>query len=453
MALPTLPRKAGQRPPARQQVTFRLAEGGVVEAMPADDDIAAYERQRARVARQPADIQSMTHAADRPQRPVQIEGGLIGRRTLGSADYDRAGALSALLQAGYDAKTLPLYFTPAAPVAAAADFTEGFASGDPLQAGLGALGTPGRAAKAVGMAAAASMPSDAEATFLNRRAVLPHMRGALERAEQLLGGGRTLPPAELQALRRGTWGQEGFFKDPTTGDMVWELSDRNMVVRPRTPGLGPKYLPDQVEHPELYAAVPELKDVRLRYEDLGDGVGGYYTKGSNPEIVISDRIDRAERPGVVAHEIGHAASGILGMPPGGTPTAIMYDTLRPRIERGMELMTRRDAGGIGGGLSRDEARELAQIKADIAAAQSDRNVFYDLSHGEARSRLSQSDVTLSDQQRRARIPFENYRAARRPHPLMREQDLIVHADPEEMALHTERLKDYAYKLGYDRGSP
>lgn len=46
----------------------------------------------------------------------------------------------------YDLKTLPAYFTPAAPVAAASDLLEGFTSGNPLQAGLSAFGLPGKVA-------------------------------------------------------------------------------------------------------------------------------------------------------------------------------------------------------------------------------------------------------------------------------------------------------------------
>ena len=120
-----------------------MADGGTP-----DDDIRRYEARMADIARQPEDIRSMTHAPSRPMRPIQIEGGLIGKRTLGEAPYDVAGPLSGIAQTAYSLKTLPFYFTPAAPFAAAADFGEAAIDtakaareGDYLGAGItGALG-------------------------------------------------------------------------------------------------------------------------------------------------------------------------------------------------------------------------------------------------------------------------------------------------------------------------
>lgn len=450
---------AGRPPVARQHGALRYADGGRTpsEAPAADDsDIRAYESLRRRVAAQPADIQSMTHVGDRPKRPVEIEGGLIGKTRLGMADYDRAGPMSGVLQAAYDFKTAPLYATPAAPLAAAADITEGFASGDPLQAGLGALGTPGRAVKAAGMAAATMMPSEAEASWLTSLVAPPRMQGALARAEQMLARSHNLPSDELQGVRRQAWQQEGWFKDPQTGQWIWETPDRGMIVKGPRVGHGVRYLPDFVEHPELLATLPDLKDIRFRYENMGDDVGGYYTGGAKPEIAINSRMASNQRPGIVAHELGHGISDILGMPPGGTPTTIMYHRMGPTIERGNALLDKRAQPGFSGGLSTAEARELAQIKADVAAAQRDRGIFYDLSHGEARSRLSQADVGLTEQQRRARIPFESYRAAGlnglNPKRVA-ENSLIIHPPPEVMAKDTDRLIQYATRLETDRGSP
>lgn len=87
-------------------------------------DIQQYENRMRAIAQQPEDIRSMTHAPSKPLRPVEIEGGLIGKRTLGKVPYDVAGPLSGTAQAAYSLKTAPLYFTPAAPLAAAVDFGE-----------------------------------------------------------------------------------------------------------------------------------------------------------------------------------------------------------------------------------------------------------------------------------------------------------------------------------------
>jgi hypothetical protein len=111
-------------------------------------DIQQYENRMRAIAQQPEDIRSMTHAPSKPMRPIEIEGGFIGKRQLGEAPYDVAGPLSGMAQAAYSLKTVPFYFTPAAPLAAASDFGEAVIDtksaldkGDYLGAGVtGALG-------------------------------------------------------------------------------------------------------------------------------------------------------------------------------------------------------------------------------------------------------------------------------------------------------------------------
>lgn len=62
-----------------------------------------------------------------------------------------------------DVAHIGAYATPLAPAVGAVDFARGVASGDPMEAVLGATGLPGRAAKAAGVAASAMMPGEAEA--------------------------------------------------------------------------------------------------------------------------------------------------------------------------------------------------------------------------------------------------------------------------------------------------
>jgi hypothetical protein len=87
-------------------------------------DIENYERTRSNVQQQPEAIRQMTHMPNKPMRPIEIEGGLIGKRQLGSAPYDVAGPLSSSAQFAYDMKSLPVYLTPAAPFALASDTAE-----------------------------------------------------------------------------------------------------------------------------------------------------------------------------------------------------------------------------------------------------------------------------------------------------------------------------------------
>lgn len=130
------------------------------------DDIEAYLRQLDEIARQSPDVQSMTHGPSKPRRPVEIEGSFIGKRTLGEAPYDVAGPLSTAAQGAYDFKTAPLYAFPAtAPLATALDWSEGMATGDPLQIGMSLLGMKPKTLKRLtaGAAALSASTSDAEA--------------------------------------------------------------------------------------------------------------------------------------------------------------------------------------------------------------------------------------------------------------------------------------------------
>jgi len=140
------------------------------------EDLAArirdYERQRAEIEAMPEYYRQMTHGPEAPRAPVEIEGGFLGKRQLGTAPYDLAKTYSGLAQAAYDMKTLPLYFTPAAPYAMASDVAEGMAAGSPSQVAMSALGPLSRAGRmAAGLATgatAALSPDEAKADRLSK---------------------------------------------------------------------------------------------------------------------------------------------------------------------------------------------------------------------------------------------------------------------------------------------
>lgn len=145
-----------------------MADGGAP-----DSDIAMYERQMAERESMPEDIRYMTHTPTAPTRPVEIEGGFLsGKRKLMDSPYNVAGLRSNALQFAYDLKTLPFYFTPAAPLAMASDIGEGMAAGSPLQVAMSAMGPLGRAGRrAVGAATgatAAVSPDEAQAGAIQK---------------------------------------------------------------------------------------------------------------------------------------------------------------------------------------------------------------------------------------------------------------------------------------------
>lgn len=136
--------------------------------------IQAYEASMANIRQQPQDIQSMTHAPEKPRAPISIEA-LGKNREFGSAPYDVAAPLSSLAQGAYDLKTMPLYaagtvFPPAAALGTALDTAEGVASGSPTQVAMGALGGPLKVARNViaplAVATGVTAPDEAEAAKL-----------------------------------------------------------------------------------------------------------------------------------------------------------------------------------------------------------------------------------------------------------------------------------------------
>ena len=136
------------------------------------NSIRAYERSIREIEAQPEEYRMMTHRPQRPRAPIEVEGGFIGKRQLGTAPYDIARTLSGVAQGAYDLKTLPLYaagsvFPPAAAAGTAIDVAEGVAAGSPTQVAMGAFGTPGKVVKNViaplSLATGALSPDEAQA--------------------------------------------------------------------------------------------------------------------------------------------------------------------------------------------------------------------------------------------------------------------------------------------------
>ena len=150
--------------------------------------IQAYEASMASIRQQPQDIQSMTHAPEKPRAPISVEA-LGKNREFGSAPYDVAGPLSSFAQGAYDMKTLPLYmYPPTAPLGMAIDTAEGMASGSPTQVAMGALGGPLKVARNViaplAVATGVTAPDEAEAGSLSK--LFGKMVSPAKRAENLV---------------------------------------------------------------------------------------------------------------------------------------------------------------------------------------------------------------------------------------------------------------------------
>ena len=72
-----------------------------------------------------------------------------------------------------------------------------------------------------------------------------------------------------------------------------------------------------LDHPVLYEAYPELRQARIRFEDLGEGKKGAYRRDTNT-IALSNEL-RDEPVSTLLHEIQHAIQGIEGFTSGASP--------------------------------------------------------------------------------------------------------------------------------------
>jgi len=189
--------------------------------------IQAYEASMASIRQQPQDIQSMTHAPEKPRAPISVEA-LGKNREFGSAPYDVAGPLSSFAQGAYDMKTLPLYmYPPTAPLGMAIDAVEGVASGSPTQVAMSALGGPLKVARNViaplAVATGVTAPDEAEA------AKVPKLAAPAVRASS-----RALTPAAdmtvdqaLDIIRRTS-----SVVDPKKDPRFWHNISSNKLATP-----------------------------------------------------------------------------------------------------------------------------------------------------------------------------------------------------------------------------
>lgn len=76
-------------------------------------------------------------------------------------------------------------------------------------------------------------------------------------------------------------------------------------------------LAEYINHPKLFEAYPDLKNVTVRFDSMPDGQKGYFSKRDNT-IVLSDSLF-GEDADVVLHEMQHVIQGMEGFASGTNP--------------------------------------------------------------------------------------------------------------------------------------
>lgn len=306
-------------------------------------DIQQYENRMRAIAQQPADIQSMTHAPSKPMRPIEIEGGFIGKRQLGEAPYDVAGPLSGMAQTAYSLKTVPFYFTPAAPFAAAADFGEAaidtksaLDKGDYLGAGVtGALG--------VAAPALAYRRQAGDAVRSGLEAARRFVAGNPGTATAVGAGAAVMTPEEAEAskaniVRRGLEAVTRTNPPPLPRSMTLDEVRRTFDPQAGV-GMSPREI-DLLTDAYSKVASPAMMDPELaqRGQEIAQG---YITKRGSE---FGGRSFFNQEPSVPLEELGRATTSIP-----------VSSELRPIVEKSWQQVARERQGSpvitLGGDLS------------------------------------------------------------------------------------------------------
>lgn len=160
-------------------------------------------------------------------------------------------------------------------------------------------------------------------------------------------------------------------------------------------------LRDFVKHDELFEAYPQLNSVGLQFDELPDGVKGYYSKRGNT-IILNESLF-GKKPDVVLHEIQHIIQKIEGFTGGASIeywNERMENGYSKRGSHGSEMMPselyRNTAGEIEARdtasrrqLTSEERRSNAPIRAD------ENTVFADDERSYSIERTK--DLTLKEQ--------------------------------------------------------
>lgn len=92
---------------------------------------------------------------------------------------------------------------------------------------------------------------------------------------------------------------------------------------------GEATLDNIIQHEALFEAYPELRNVRIEYQDMDDGVSGTHYPKNNKIVLNSDDLAESQKSALL-HEVQHAIQHIEGFSPGTSTKA--YERTRKELE-------------------------------------------------------------------------------------------------------------------------
>ncbi len=193
--------------------------------------------------------------------------------------------------------------------------------------------------------------------------------------------------------------QTGWFKG-TDGRMKYEISDEGMKLADRDWKFGETgKLSDFVEHPELFKAYPELKDINFKVADKDYKYIGSYNDASKT-LTINPNAVRAGDEGildVLTHEIQHIIQSKEGFATGSNPVKALNEALDALKD------------SITGKPYDTEKEKLIALYMDMKAKAKDFGEYmYLRSPGEVEANMSAARRKLSDEMRK-KFPIEEHK--------------------------------------------
>lgn len=119
------------------------------------------------------------------------------------------------------------------------------------------------------------------------------------------------------------WQETGTIRGPE-GLLRQEISDNTAVLKPVSPGTPYAGLGDILEHPELYQAYPDLKDIAVHFPTKGGRISGSYHPDTDI-IKIFPSYSPEDMKSTLLHEIQHAIQKREGFARGGMPSEFAGD--------------------------------------------------------------------------------------------------------------------------------
>ncbi len=270
------------------------------------------------------------------------------------------------------------------------------------------------------------------------------------------------------------WNKTGWFED-VDGQWKYEIPDNQMTYKGKDHGVTqaqavrewegmegrPITMGEMYDHPALFAAYPELKDMPIKPNE--GAIGGYSPK--NKDITVGTELgltpdDTLQKQ--VLHETSHRIQGDEGMARGGAPSEFMDDLVKRKedadivikdaneqMRRNVEIRDRLEADGASPEIlapyEKDYQDLIAQKMAVLDDAQIDPLIDstkqYEKLAGEAEARVVSHRMQMTDAERAAEPPWQTLERMEGLKP----EDLIVRLEsgantPQQMAAVTEIKK-------------